>query len=60
MRFSYSADVPLGIGNRGVRQAPPDSKICFSYYSASRPRGEITRMPVLPCFSYTGSTCFGY
>ena len=36
--FSYSADVPLGIGNRdATQQCRHASKICFSYYPGDLP-----------------------
>ena len=45
--FTYSADLPLGAGNRTItQQMLRDSKICFSYYSGDIPRD--TRL----CFSY--------
>jgi len=57
--FSYSADVPLGIGSRNAAQRAvnslprmPRGSPCFSY-SADGPLGDLSRMPAAVCFTYS-------
>jgi hypothetical protein len=64
-RFSYPADLPLGIGNRHAsQQTPRDSKVCFSYYSAEMPLGIRNRSAAQRVLrqspSGVGTICFNY
>jgi hypothetical protein len=69
--FSYSADLPLGAGNRNAtQQTLRDTKLCFSY-SGDMPLGVRSRGATQPTPrdlsstpgehpDYTYSACFSY